>query len=228
MKRTVIAIILCVLCFIKTEAQEAVSKQHQYVFKDSIAKSLIIGGTEDQSWFRVLPNKGLEIQLQPATIMGYKDPVLIGKPIAQGKTVIISEMEFYPKDGNETAGLILYQTKDQFYYLCKSKFEKYDVMQLYKASPDSQFMDLIIQKHIKKKGKIQIKIAIENNTYSFYFSENKEEWKPVREKVNGQVFPYKKTDASAKTIVGIYVSSNGQASTNQAYFKYLDYLTDIL
>ena len=218
MERAIIAIVCCLLAFMSVDAQEVGNTQHRYIFRDSIDRSLVRGNAGTPTWFRILPNRGLEIQLKPETVLESDFPNLIGKPVLSQKAVVVSEMEFSPKDGNETAGLILYQEKDQFYYLCKSKFERYDVMQLYKASHDQQFMDLIIQKQIKKSGGVRLKITIENNTYSFYFSEHKDEWKPLREKV----FAFRRMNVT-KPIIGLYASSNGQPSTNLSYFKYLEY-----
>ncbi|WP_041537467.1 glycoside hydrolase family 43 protein [Pseudopedobacter saltans] len=197
--------------------------QQRYTFKDTIANSLLFMRTKDNSWYSLSKQKGLTLKLRPETILGTGNPSFIGRRLQHLKAEASTEVEFTPKNGNETAGIVIFQNEKHFYYLCRSKFEKYDVVQLYRASSENQFMDLVIQKQVKKSGKVQLKVVANGADYAFYFAENNGEWKLVKDKVDGRYLSTKIAGGFVGCIIGLYASSNGQPSSNEAHFKYLDY-----
>ncbi|MFD1628858.1 glycoside hydrolase family 43 protein [Pseudopedobacter beijingensis] len=198
--------------------------QQRYIFKDTIANSLLFMRTKDDSWYSLSKQKGLILKLKPETIMQEGNPAFIGRRQQHLKMEASTDMEFTPQNGNETAGIIIFQSEKHFYYMCKSKFQKYDVIQLYRGDANNPFMDLVTQKQTKKSAKVQLKIVADGASYSFYYAEKKDEWKPLREKMDGRYLSTKSAGGFVGCLIGVYASSNGQASTNQVHFKYLDYL----
>jgi len=198
--------------------------QHRYVFKDTIDQSLLFLRTGDQSWYKLSAQKGLSLKLRPETVLEYGNPSFVGRRLQHLKAEASTELEFLPKNGNEKAGIIVFQSEKNFYYLCRSKFEKYDVVQLYKASAENEFMDLITQKQVKKSGKIRLRITADGGLYAFHFAEGNGDWQLLRDKLDGRYLSTKVAGGFVGCLIALYASSNGEPSGNEAHFKYLDYI----
>ena len=164
----------------------------------------------------------MTLNLKSETVSEYKNPSFIGKRQQHINSSAETELSFDPANSNEKAGLVILQNESHFYFLARSKKEGNNVIELFKSNEKST--QLLAEKIISNNSKkIGLKIASEGDTYSFYFSEDLNNWKLLKDKVDGKFLSTKEAGGFIGCLYGMYATSNGEKSTNSASFKYLKY-----
>lgn len=208
---------------IKNAHPQSGSFSYRTLFKDTLDQSLLFLRTHDKSWYHLDSKKGLTINLLPTTIMELQNPAFIGKRqqhlIADASIVL----DFIAKSENEKAGLTIFQNETHAYFLAKSLKSGKNVIQLFKTNPQTKSMDLVAEKGLGKSSKTYLKISVDKADYAFYFAEQPNKWKLLKDKIDGRFLSTQTAGGFVGALFGIYATSNGKSSTNNASIQWMDY-----
>lgn len=196
-------------------------------FDKALDPALLFMRTLDKSWYSLSKKQGLTLKLKPETVMELGNPAFIGKRQQHLFSTAETELDFTPTSEKEKAGLIILQDEGHFYFLCKSKSQDKDVLQLYKSIPRSKEMELLTEVPLTgKTGKVGLRIASQGDTYHFQYSTDAKNWKLLQDKVDAKFLSTKAAGSFIGCLYGMYATSSGDASTNTASFQYLKYAGD--
>ncbi|MFL5808522.1 MAG: glycoside hydrolase family 43 protein [Flavisolibacter sp.] len=183
--------------------------------------------TINKDCYSLTDKKGFfRMNLRPETVSGAGNPSFLGHRQQHLKCEAIVSMEFNSKSSNEKAGLIIFQSEHHFYYLCESIENEKPVVQLYKSTA-SENMELIASAVIDKQPKdLQLKIEANGSFYSFYFLIDKNNWQPLKDKVDAKFLSTETAGGFVGCVFGMYATSLGRDSGSKAYFDWFEYRGD--
>ncbi len=193
-------------------------------FDRKLDPSLLFLRTKDESSFSLSKQKGLTLKLKPETIMEIGNPSFIGKRQQHLQSTTDVSLTFDATSENEKAGLVIFQDEKHFYYLCKSKVGTQHMIQLY-SSTETSTMELLAQTPITAKS-VKLRIQSEGDKYSFYYATKGNKFNVLKSEVDGKFLSTKTAGGFIGCIYGMYATSSGQPSANEASFKFLRYAGD--
>lgn len=196
--------------------------QYRIKFEDKIDPALLFLRTLDQSWFKLSKADGITMNLSPETCMGTGNPAFIGKRQQHLICKALTELNFTARAKNEKAGLLIYQSEFNFYYLCKSIEGGRQVLQIFKGNKQNNNMSLIKQVYVGK-SKIYLQIEADKSVCNFYYSNNAKDWKLLAGGLDGKYLSTKVAGGFVGSLFALYATSSGLTSDNKASFKWLDY-----
>ncbi len=182
--------------------------------------------TPKENWYSLLSKKGfLEMNLRPETVSGTGNPSYIARRQQHSYCSISTEFEFSAQGKNEKAGLIAFQMEEFFYFFCKSKVGKVDVVQLYKANENkiANNMELIAQNEVESGKTISLKIEAKAKEYSFFYAVKKDNWLLLQDKVDASFLSPRNVYGFVGTVMGMYATSLGKPSRNKVFFDWIEY-----
>lgn len=198
-----------------------------YLFRDDFSKKDLNDRycflrTLRKQWFTISNGK-LNISLQPETISGQGNPSFVGfrQPHLEGDAFV--SMTFDPKAENERAGLIVFQSENHFYYLCRTMRSGKQVVQLLKGPGNNKrkepaiVLAEVILSNLKNKASVFFRIEARKNLYNFYFAVQKKEWKLLAT-ADATFLSTKTAGGFVGSIYGMYATSENTSSTNVAKF----------
>jgi alpha-N-arabinofuranosidase len=191
-------------------------------FEKELDPALLFLRTVDSSAFSLGKARGLTLKLKPETCMELSNPSFIGKRQQHLYCTADTELNFSAKAGNEKAGLIIFQDEKHFYYLCKSIEADKPVVQLFKSNPETAAMDLITQVHVNAE-KVFLRIDAEGEQYRFQYAVKPNDWKVMKDNVDGTFLSTQVAGGFIGCVFGMYATSSGVTTSNDASFKYLKY-----
>ncbi|OLY94454.1 glycoside hydrolase family 43 protein [Cnuella takakiae] len=192
-------------------------------FEKELDPALLFMRSIDSASFS-LGKAGLTLNLKPATIMELGNPSFVGKRQQHINCTVETELNFSAGSEKEQAGLVAFQDEHHFYFISRSKDKGADVVQLFQGNTNGKTMDLVAQAPLAANGnKLLLRIKAEGPAYSFYFSEGANNWKPLKEGVDGKFLSTQVAGGFIGVVFGMYATSNGATSTNKASFKSLTY-----
>lgn len=184
--------------------------------------SLLFMRTIDYNSFSISKKKGLVLKLKPETISEFTSPSFVGKRQQHINSNFETKMSFNPSSSNEKAGIVIVQDESHYYFLAKSKKEGKDVLQLFKSKGTTT--ELLAEKFIEANSEsINLKISSNKNTYSFYFSENSNNWILLKDRVDAKFLSTNVAGGFIGCLYGMYATSNGEKSNSTASFKFIKY-----
>jgi alpha-N-arabinofuranosidase len=193
-------------------------------FNKELDPSLLFMRKPDSSAFSLSKKEGLTLKLKPETIMEMGSPSFVGKRQQHLFNTIETQLNFSPISPNEKAGLTIFQSESNFYFMAKSISNGKNVLQFFKGKPREKVMEMINEIPLEtNSSKLYMKINAEGDSYSFYYSANGKEWNLLKEKVDAKFVSTKTAGGFVGCIYGMYTTSSGEISTNVASFKYLKY-----
>jgi alpha-N-arabinofuranosidase len=193
-------------------------------FKKALDPSLLFLRKPDSSAFRLSKKAGLTLQLKPETIMDMSTVSFVGKRQQHLYNTIETKIDFKPAAANEKAGLAIFQSESNFYFMARSIANGKEVMQLFKGKPREKVMEMITEVPLQTtSAKLYLKIIAEGDTYSFYYSEDDSNWNLLKDKVDAKFVSTKTAGGFVGCIYGMYATSSGEQSSNAASFQYLKY-----
>lgn len=196
-------------------------------FKKQLDPSLLFMRKPDSTSFSVSKKKGLTLKLKPETVMDFGSPSFIGKRQQHLNNSIETLLDFTPAADNEKAGLVIFQSESNFYFIAKSTSNGKEMVQLFKGKPREKKMDLVTEMpSAATSAKLYLKINAEGSTYSFYYSADGKNWSLLKDKVDAKFVSTKTAGGFVGCIYGMYASSSGEKSSNAASFNYLKYTGD--
>jgi xylan 1,4-beta-xylosidase len=206
----------------KDARQQSGNFQYTITFEKELDPALLFLRTVDSSSFSLSKTKGLTMKVKPETCMDIANPSFIGKRQQHLYCTAETEIDFTAKSDNEKAGLVIFQDEKHFYYLCKSTDQGKAVVQLFKSNTESKTMDLITQASVTS-NKVQLSIKAEGEQYSFRYAIKSNEWVLLKDKVDGTFLSTQVAGGFIGSLFGMYATSSGAETSNQASFKYLSY-----
>ena len=196
--------------------------QYRIKFEDKIDPALLFLRTLDQSWFKLSKADGITMNLSPETCMGTGNPAFIGKRQQHLICKASTELNFTARVKNEKAGLLIYQSEFNFYYLCKSIEGSRQVLQIFKGNKQNNNMSLIKQVYVAK-SKLYLQFEADKSVCNFYYSINAKDWKLLAGGLDGKYLSTKVAGGFVGSLFALYATSSGSTSDNKASFKWLDY-----
>lgn len=193
-------------------------------FKQKLDPSLLFLRKPDSSAFTLSKKAGLTLKLKPETIMDFGSPSFIGKRQQHLYNTVETKIDFTPTASNEKAGLVIFQSETNFYYLAKSINNGQEVVQLFKGKPKEKAMELLAEIPLETKtSKLHLKTIAEGAYYSFYYALNGKSWNLLKDKVDAKFVSTKTAGGFVGCIYGMYATSSGEPSVNRSSFQYLKY-----
>ena len=199
-----------------------------YYFKDEFEKkelntrySFLRTVKENFVDFHLFPNY-LTIFLRPQTCQGNENPSFIGFRQSHLKGFAATALQFYPKAENEKAGLLVFQSEKNFYYLCRSVKKDKPVVELYK---DSSLLTTQVISATNNKD-LQLKIEAKGDKYSFYYALKKNKWILLLDNADGKYLSTKNAGGFVGCMYAMYATSNGKPSENTAMYNWFEYKSD--
>lgn len=195
---------------------------YRITFEDRLNPALLFLRTLDHSWFKLSKARGLTMNLLAETCMGSANPAFIGKRQQHLICKASTELSFTAKAENEKAGLLIYQSEYNFYYLCKSVVGGKPVLQVYKGDKENKNM-LLVKQVFLDETKVYLQIRALKQTYSCYYSTNAKDWQLLAGDLDGRFLSTKVAGGFVGSLFALYATSSGLPSKNMAHFKWLDY-----
>lgn len=179
----------------------------------------------DSSAYSLTARPGFfQLQLRPQTAGGLKSPSFLGSRQHNLKGYASTRMEFTPASDSEKAGLLIFQSENHYYFLCKSTEKGKPVVQLYKSAPkESGDAELLASNPLTPAKPLYLKIESKGFTYSFYFAEQKGQWKLLKEGVDASFLSTKVAGGFVGSLFALYGTSNGEETNAVAAFDWFEY-----
>ena len=164
------------------------------------------------------------MKLKPESLLEMGSPSFIGKRQQHLYNTIETSLHFTAANANEKAGLTIFQSESNFYFLAKSVEDGKPVIQLLKSNGKSKSMELVKQTVLEKSaGNIYLKIEAKGDRYDFYYGIDNKNWILLEENVDAKFVSTKTAGGFVGCIYGMHATSSGKPGTNSASFKYLKY-----
>jgi xylan 1,4-beta-xylosidase len=161
----------------------------------------------------------LRLRLQPERLAENASPSFIGRRQQHICFYAQAEFEFHPGAQNECAGLALSQSPD-FHYLFVVTLQNEPVLQLIKRAAGTE--EILASRPISTP-RIQLKVEAREQDYRFYYADQAGDWQALLEGVDGRILSTPVAGGFLGAYLGLYASSNGHPSSNQADFDWFEY-----
>jgi len=161
----------------------------------------------------------LRLKLRPQHLCEQSNPSFVGRRQQHIHFSAQTEFEFLPGALNECAGLALTQSPD-FHYRFVVTLQDEPVLQLIKRAAG---VEEILARASISVPRIRLKVEAREQAYSFYFADEAGNWQTLFENADGRILSTPVAGGFLGAYLGMYASSNGQASSNQADFDWFEY-----
>ncbi len=165
----------------------------------------------------------LRIKLRPQTLMEMVNPGFLGRRQEYIDFSARTAMEFEPQSEFECAGMVLLQNNEFHFRLVKtlqdSQSSSKCVVRLIERRGG---VDTILKEAATAPGRVYLKVEAYGQEISFYFAEQAEDWKLLAERVDSRLLSTPVAGGFVGAYLGMYASSNGKPSANQADFDWFE------
>jgi xylan 1,4-beta-xylosidase len=204
-----------------------------YFFKDDFNSAVLNNRysflrTVRSNWYDLKTKPGsLSVALQPQSCSGKENPSMICFRQPHLKGYAATALNFTATAENEKAGLIIFQSENYFYFLCKSVENGKPVIQLLKGTGNNTNTtqpELIASQIINAKINTDIffKIAANGGSYSFYYALQKNKWQLLKDNMDGKFLSTKIAGGFVGSMYALYATSNDKATTNKALYNWFE------
>lgn len=160
----------------------------------------------------------LRLTLKPEMIHEKKSPTFVGVRQTSMNFSVTSQMDFSPLSEHECAGLVIIQSNDYYYQMTLTIIDGIKSVALYKCENG---IITLINKIPYSNSSILLNIIASGQDLTFsYCKESEVEYKELASNVDGRILSTDVAGGFVGTCIGMYASSNGMVSDNQAYFDY--------
>ena len=153
-------------------------------------------------------------------ISKWENPSFVGRRQQHKSFSARTAMEFTPQRDNESAGIVLLQNSDfQFRveYLLSTKGKTLRLTKRHGGKEE------VLAETLVDAKRLYLKVGAHGQDYSFYFATTAEEWRSLKENVDGRTLSRTNAGGFVGTYIGMYASSNGKKSGNVADFDWFEY-----
>lgn len=172
-------------------------------------------------WYKSINGK-MEIDLRPQTVSEWKNPSYLAKRIKSHNFEATSHMKFTSKKDNELAGLVLYRKSSTHYQLVRQKNEVILLKSIAEKVNDENGVVTEVARVAFKGKELFLKIIGEGIMAKFYFGSNKENLKQIGNTQDLSNFGDEIAWGFNGTYVGLYATSSGKGSKNNAIFDWFE------
>jgi alpha-N-arabinofuranosidase len=183
-----------------------------------------------EGWLTLKSKPGfLTIKLRPETCSGTGNPSFIGRRQQHLKCSAATAIEFAANGENEKAGILIFQSENNYYYLCKSISDNKQVIQLFqsvRSDEEDKQLRLITEKPITSGEPFDLfylKIDANGGIYTFYYSLNGADWDLLKDSVDGTFLSTNTAGGFVGCMFALYATSLGQDCDNIARFDWFEY-----
>lgn len=179
--------------------------------------------TVTEKWFTASEKKNfLVMSLRPETVSGTGNPSFVAFRQSHLKCEVTTRLQFDTKKENEKAGLTIFQNEHHYYFICRSVKDDKPVVQLFRSTKTDS-MELLRSEVLTPSADIYLRIQGDGPSYSFFYSENNKDWKPLLENADGKFLSTRVAGGFVGCVFGMYATSDGQPSTAKARFDWFQY-----
>lgn len=196
-------------------------------FRKKLEPELVFMRSYDESMYDLSRKKGLSLSLRPETISGFGLPAFIGKRQQHLYGSAETKLDFVPTSEKEHAGLVVFQNENHHYSMVKTLRDGKFLLVLFQASENKD--SLVELASVALSGQhqpLKLKITAKADVYNFEYAEGESDYRLLLGKVDAKFLSTKVAGGFIGCMYGLYASSNGDASNNKAFFKYLTYEGD--
>ena len=158
----------------------------------------------------------------PETISGTGDPSFVGFRQHNMKCTDTVALSFDAASEQEKAGLTIFQSEHNYYYLCKSVEKGKPVVELYQSTAGEE-MKLLATQPLSGNNVVQLRITANGDSYSFAYAQKGKNWQALKENVDGKFLSTKVAGGFVGSVFGMYATSLGKATNNRACFDWFEY-----
>ena len=199
--------------------------------KTELKKNYLFLRSPLEQWWSLTERPGsLSMKVRPETCADKTNPSFIAHRQQHLKGSIAVGLDFNAARKNEKAGLVAFQNENHYYLLCKSIKDGAPVVQLFKSNPDAdESLELLSEAALNNEANeasLNLKIAADGNTYSFFYSRNDSSWTPLKQGVDATFLSTRTAGGFVGVVYGMYATSLHQSSSDTAYFDWLEYIGD--
>lgn len=128
-------------------------------------------------------------------------------------------VEFTPQHPHECAGLVLIQNNDFHYRFLVSQTDQPVICLIKRAAGE----DIILVEQPFTAGRFYLKVEGHEQDYSFFAAAEPDQWQLLFGPVDGRILSTPVAGGFVGAYIGLYASSNGHTSSNQADFDWFEY-----
>jgi xylan 1,4-beta-xylosidase len=163
----------------------------------------------------------LRLHLRPQRLSEKSNPSFVGRRQQHIHFRVRAALEFSPHNEHECAGLALMQNNDFHFLLAVTKSPR-PVLRLIKRARGTE--EILAEQPVDA-GKLYLKVEAHGQAYSFHFADEPEDhWRMLAADVDGRILSTPVAGGFVGAYLGMYASSNGQASANHADFDWFEYI----
>lgn len=148
-----------------------------------------------------------------------KPPVFIGCRQQDKKCSISVELEFFPKQEGEEAGITVFMNEDFHYDLYRTKLDGKQLLVLRKQVGDIAHIDKVIP---ISDSAISLGVSALNDSYEWYIEQKGRE-KQLIGRGEARLLAKEIAGGFTGVYLGMYATGNGRQSTTKAQFKTFSY-----
>lgn len=166
----------------------------------------------------------LRLKLQPHTLMETAAPSFVGKRLEKIDFTARTAMEFEPQTENEYAGLVVIQNDRYHFRILKTLRVSHEVSRQFiiQLIGRQAGQDSVLAEEVVREGRLYIKVEAIGQDYNFYHADQADKWKPLARNVDGRILSTPVAGGFTGVYLGMYASSNGTVSINQADFDWFE------
>jgi len=171
-------------------------------------------------WLQPQRVKGhLSLRLRPEIIEDKANPSFLGRRQQHTNCYASVALNFTPQKEKETAGIMAFQN-GFYYYLGKTLSGTKQVVQLKSHSYTAIKIELSEE---DAKKPLFLKIEAKGKFYNFYYATTPNEWRVVKENMDGNLLSTDYAGGFVGVVFGMYASSQKRQSENYAHFDWFEY-----
>ncbi|XSG76808.1 glycoside hydrolase family 43 protein [Herpetosiphon llansteffanensis] len=174
--------------------------------------------TPRSEWWSLSERPGwLRMQLRPEQINQMVNPSFVGRRQQHMNFLAQTVLEFQPQQAHEVAGMVLIQNhKYQVQFVING--EQQASVIVCRNGEEETLASLPVS------GQRQyLRVVAYGQEYSFFVAEQPDAWQPVLENLDGRFLSTPIAGGFVGTVIGLYASSQGQASQTVADFDWFEY-----
>jgi alpha-N-arabinofuranosidase len=188
--------------------------------------------TPRTTWYSLSePAGSLTLNLRPETLSGKDNPSFVARRQQHITGSGSTKMEFTPASANEFAGMVAFQSENNYYALGKSMKGGKQIVQLLKAekAADGKLTGtatVLAEKALSKSDSnkaLYLKVTFDGDKYSFHYATKEGNWKLLQDNVDGTYLSTRVAGGFVGTTLGMYATSQGKPSNSKASFDWFKY-----
>ena len=185
---------------------------------------LFLRNPETAAYSLSAKNGFLQLSLRPQTATERKSPSFLGFRQQNLHGYAATSIAFTPASDKEKAGLMIFQSENFYYFLCKSVENGKPVFQLYKSpARGAKEGELLASQSIGSGKSLFLKIEARGSTYAFFYAEKANKWKLLKEGVDASFLSTKTAGGFVGCLFALYGTSNGEPTSSVANYDWFDY-----